>query len=66
LSRAADEARHEFDQVYLSRFKSRKYAPKEILYLKGMSSSAVSSLGTLQEISLARYAQRRCTMSRDF
>jgi hypothetical protein len=40
LSRAAQQARHDFEETYLTRFKDRKYGPKEILYLKGMSSPA--------------------------
>jgi hypothetical protein len=36
LSRAPEQARREFDQAHLSGFKNRKYAPKEILYLKGI------------------------------
>jgi hypothetical protein len=37
LHRAAQQARDDFDHAYLSRFKGRKFAPKEILYLKGIS-----------------------------
>jgi hypothetical protein len=35
LSMAPQEARDNFNQKHLSRFTSRKYAPKGILYLKG-------------------------------
>jgi len=36
MSQAAEQARHDFDQAHLSRFRDRKYPPKEILYLKDM------------------------------
>jgi hypothetical protein len=45
LSRAAEQARREFDHAHLSGFKNRKYAPKEILYLKGMHSNTLFSIG---------------------
>ena len=35
LSKAPQQARDNFDHEHLSRFTSRKYAPKGILYLKG-------------------------------
>ena len=35
LSKAPQQARENFDQKHLSRFTSRKYAPKGVLYLKG-------------------------------
>ena len=35
LSKAPQRARDDFDKEHLSRFTSRKYAPKGILYLKG-------------------------------
>jgi hypothetical protein len=46
LHRAAQQARDDFDQTYLSRFQGRKFAPKEILYLKGIFSPAISPLDT--------------------
>jgi hypothetical protein len=36
LARAPQQARQEFEQDHLSRFKNRKYPPKEIIYLKNM------------------------------
>jgi hypothetical protein len=34
LAQAPQEARQEFEQNHLSRFKDRKYPPKEVIYLK--------------------------------
>jgi hypothetical protein len=46
LDRAAQQARDDFDQTYLSGFKNRRFAPTEISYLKGMSLSCLSLLDT--------------------
>jgi hypothetical protein len=44
MSQAAEQARHDFDRAHLSRFRDRKYPPKEILYLKGRCSVAGLSI----------------------
>jgi len=36
LAQAPQQARQEFEQHHLSRFKDRKYPPKEVIYLKNM------------------------------
>jgi hypothetical protein len=54
LLQAPHQARQFFDQEHLSRFKDRRYAPKEIVYMKG-EYSVSSSLYLMTHHSHCRY-----------